>query len=139
MSNDNEKITLNIPIYEILFVIGIILIILGILATSHKSYFFGIPIWWLSSRLWVLAILGVSLVCGYITHKILPDKKSIAFLIGVLLGVIGIIISICIKPKKPINNINKYETLQRFSELKQNGTITDAEFEIEKSKILKGE
>jgi hypothetical protein len=32
---------------------------------------------------------------------------------------------------------NKYEDLERLQKLKDNGTITDAEFEIEKQKLLK--
>lgn len=34
--------------------------------------------------------------------------------------------------------MDKYEQLQKLQELKENGTMTDAEFESEKAKILNG-
>lgn len=32
---------------------------------------------------------------------------------------------------------NKYEDLARLQKLRENGTITDAEFEVEKAKLLR--
>ncbi len=34
---------------------------------------------------------------------------------------------------------NKYNELEKLNQLKSSGTITEEEFDIEKSKILKGE
>ena len=50
-----------------------------------------------------------------------------------------VIISICIRQKNNINSNNKYEYIEKLENLKNNGTITDVEFEREKSKILKEE
>lgn len=35
------------------------------------------------------------------------------------------------------SNSNKYEELEKLQKLKENGAITEAEFEIQKAKILK--
>ena len=63
------------------------------------------------------------------------------FLYGLLLGIIGIIIVICLKDKseeiKNNNNANKYEQLTKLQQLKNSGAITDVEYEIEKAKLLK--
>lgn len=137
MSNDSEKVTLNIPIYEILLGLGVISIILGILAQFQLIEIFGIEIWFDSNLTYIGIPLGVGLICGYITRKILNNNKN-SYLWGLFLGVIGIIVALCIKPKNNTsNNSNKYEELQKLAELKQNGILTEEEFKQQKEKILK--
>lgn len=142
MKGNNEKVTLNIPTFEILLVIGIITLIVGILAPIQRIDLLGFTIWLDPNLAMILIPVGIGLICGYITRKILPTRKN-GYVIGLVLGIIGIIVAVCMKPTNQENTNNnsssKYEIIQRLLELKQNGTITDTEFEIEKSKILKGE
>ena len=134
----DEKVILNIPVFEILLVLGIIAIVMGAVAPVQKIDFFGLTIW-LEPKLSIICIpIGIGLVCGYITRKILPAEKK-GYIIGFFLGKIGLIISICIRQKNNINSNNKYEYIEKLENLKNNGTITDVEFEREKSKILKEE
>lgn len=129
--------TINIPIYEILLIIGILTTIVGIIMILgiKEIDFLGISIWINTHFGGIIAPIGIGLICGYVTNKILPDKKG-TFLLGLLLGIIGIIIAVCINIiDKPINN--KYNDLQKLEELRQNGTITETEFKVEKDKILR--
>ena len=111
----DEEITLNIPVYEILLVIGIIITIIGILAPFQLIEIFDFELW-LDPRLSMICLpVGIGLICGYINQKIMPEmKKSTAILIGLVLGIIGLIIVICMKfakkeNKKIYNNsFNKY-------------------------------
>lgn len=137
---EDEKITLNIPIYEILFGIGILMIIIGTMMCAGIYQFMGI---WLDTSAGVFVLpIGVGLTYGYITRKILQNEKN-SYLIGVVLGVIGVIIAVCIRVNKTTisnnENINKYKSLEQLAKLKESKTITELEFETEKSKILKGE
>ena len=117
---------------------AIILLILGLL-----YIFIGAYLWEVFLEDWAIVMIveGVILELlsfGLFSKHILPNKKS-SFFYGLLLGVIGIIIVACIKNsenKKRIYKGNKYEDLEKLQKLKENGTITDAEFEIEKSKLL---
>ena len=142
MNKDNQDVEINIPVFEILLGIGIIVTIIGIIAPMQKVDVLGITLWFDPNLSMILLPIGIGLICGYITKKILPNQKG-AYWIGFFLGFIGLIIAICIKPSKNTNknnsSNNKYEDLQKLEELKQNGTITEAKFEIQKSKILKGE
>lgn len=140
MSNDNEKIELKIPIFEILLGLGVIVLIVGILAPFQLIEFLGFELWFDPNLSMICLPLGGGLIFGYITRKILPHNTK-AYWLGFCLGIIGLIIALCIKPKVNINNNrdNKYEEIQKLAELKQNGILTEAEFETEKSKILKGE
>ena len=117
---------------------AIILLILGLL-----YIFIGAYLWEVFLEDWAIVMIveGVILELlsfGLFSKHILPNKKS-SFFYGLLLGVIGIIIVACIKNsenKKKVYSGNKYEELEKLQKLKENGTITDAEFEIEKSKLL---
>lgn len=117
---------------------AIISLILGIL-----YIFIGAYLWEAFLEDWAIVMIveGVILELlsfGLFSKHILPNKKS-SFFYGLLLGVIGIIIVACIKNsenKKKVYSGNKYEDLEKLQKLKDNGTITDAEFEIEKSKLL---
>lgn len=131
----NEKfINIRLNIWAIIsLLLGILYIVIGI---YWKWQFFFLGNWAI-----VMIVEGVILELlsfGLFSKHILPNKKS-SFFYGLLLGVIGIIIVACIKNsenKKRIYKGNKYEDLEKLQKLKENGTITDAEFEIEKSKLL---
>lgn len=105
--------------------------------------FIGIYLWDVFLEDWAIVMIVEGVVFellsfGLFSKHILPNKKS-SFFYGLLLGVIGIIIVACIKNsenKKKIYSGNKYEDLEKLQKLKENGTITDEEFEIEKSKLL---
>lgn len=117
---------------------AIISLILGLL-----YIFIGAYLWEVFLEDWAIVMIveGVILELlsfGLFSKHILPNKKS-SFFYGLLLGVIGIIIVACIKNsenKKKVYSGNKYEDLEKLQKLKENGTITDAEFEVEKSKLL---
>ena len=130
---ENEKfINIRLNIW------AIISLILGLL-----YIFIGAYLWEAFLEDWAIVMIveGVILELlsfGLFSKHILPNKKS-SFFYGLLLGVIGIIIVACIKNsenKKKVYSGNKYEELEKLQKLKENGTITDAEFEIEKSKLL---
>lgn len=136
MKENHETVTLNIPILEILVVLGIILIVLGFLAPIQHLEFLGFDIWFDPKLGYFTIPIGSGLVCGYITKKILQNSKY-AYTLGFILGIIGIIISICIKVANSQASHNKYEDLQKLSELNKKGIITDKEFTTEKEKIFK--
>ena len=141
MSKESESV--EIPIFEILVVIGVILIIVGAIAPLQRVEILGMTLWFDPNLAMILIPTGVGFICGYITRKILPnDKKS--YFWGLFLGIIGIIVAVCIKPrnntsKSNSNNANnKYVELQRLADLKQNGIITETEYEIQTERILRG-
>lgn len=141
MSKDSENIEINIPTYEILLGIGIIGTIIGILAPFQRIEFLEMTLWFDPNLVFICVPVGVGLICGYITRKILPSNKN-AYWVGFLLGIIGIVVAICIKPRNNINQSNsennKYVELQRLANLKQNGIITETEFNAQKERILRG-
>lgn len=119
-----------------LIVLGIISLVIGIL-----YIFIGVYLWEAYLEDWgiVMAIEGAIFECisfGLFTKHILPNKKG-AFFYGLVLGIIGVIIAVCIKNRKNTYKGNKYEDLERLQKLKENGTISGTEFEIEKAKLLK--
>ncbi len=115
---------------------GITVAVIGfiILIVSWCLLFYGE--FWLAILIlgYVISAIG----CGMITKYILPDNKR-AFELGLVLSIFGVLIAILMKPKKVVvtNSSNKYEDLERLQKLKEQGIITNAEFEIEKSKLLK--
>lgn len=127
-----DTITIN------LIVFGIIALVIGIL-----YIFAGIYLWDVYLEEWgiVMTVEGAIfelISFGLFTKHILPNKKG-SFFYGLLLAIIGVIIAICIKNRE--NNTyktNKYEDLEKLQKLKEQGTITNEEFENEKSKILNG-
>lgn len=90
----------------------------------------------------MLIIIIIWIICGFVCEYLGKQKgQTGCFLYGFLLGILGIIIVACLKDKsgKIIENeqFNKYDELQKLQELKNTGTITDAEFETEKQKLLR--
>lgn len=86
-----------------------------------------------------LFVIVIWIACGFLCEYLgnLKGQKG-CFLYGLLLGVIGVIIVLCLKDKSgEIDPANKYDELAKLQQLKENGIITDAEFEIEKAKLLK--
>lgn len=141
MSKESESV--EIPIFEILVVVGVILIIVGAIAPLQRVEILGMILWFDPNLAMILIPIGVGLICGYITRKILSNDKK-AYFLGLFLGIIGIIVAVCIKPKNNTsksssNNINnKYIELQRLADLKQNGILTETEYKIQKERILRG-
>ena len=136
MKEDNTNI--NAKVTGLLMSIGIVLIIFGSMVLSFMFLGLdddlGLPIILFGVA---FILLGFCFLWGYITKRILKNSKG-SFALGFFLGLIGVIIAACIKPKEvTVNNSNKYENLEKLQKLKENGTITNAEFEIEKEKLLK--
>lgn len=85
--------------------------------------------------IWAILTLVFACVC-----KKIGQSKGIdyGFLIGWLLGILGLIVMLVL-PGDTQNSgkSNKYEDLAKLQKLKEDGTITEAEFEAEKQKLLK--
>ena len=126
-------INLNI-ISTISLIIGTLYIISGLILWDIYIEDWGI----------VMAIEGIvfnGIGFSLLIKKILPDKKILhCFILGTITRIIGVIGALCIKyklfPKKKYKG-NKYEDLERLQKLKEQGVITETEFEVEKSKLLK--
>lgn len=90
-------------------------------------------------NLFILVWAILTLIFGYICKRLGKDKGiDYGFLIGWFLGVIGLIIMLILPGNgQNTQNVSKYEELEKLQKLKENGTITEAEFEAEKSKLLK--
>ena len=89
--------------------------------------------------IWYLYSIVMAYACRYIA---LRTGSQYGYVWGFCLGLIGLLI-VCALPddsKKDINSIsystNKYEDLERLQKLKDNGTITEDEFQREKAKLL---
>ena len=90
----------------------------------------------------LIIIIFVAACFGFICEYLGKAKgQKGCFLYGALLGIFGIIIVLCLKDKtKEIQEVeytNKYEQLAKLQNLKENGTITEVEFEMEKAKLLR--
>lgn len=86
---------------------------------------------------------------GIITWLIGRAKGFNGFFYGFCLGIIGFIIVLCLKNKnisanqivnpinvKSDNQNDKYANLEKLYNLKENGTLTEEEYEKEKKKIM---
>ena len=124
--NRNEK---KLAMALITMIIGIIIFVIGVCCLSVGPFSLAILI-----PGYIIWAIG----CGKLTKWMLPDNKR-GFEIGLVLNLLGVLIAILMKPKKVVvtNSSNKYEDLERLQKLKEQGIITNAEFEIEKSKLLK--
>lgn len=89
-----------------------------------------------------LILMVYGLLWAYLSRYI-GIKKGIytGYVWGYFLGLIGFIVVCVLKGEETEiqkeNNSNKYEDLERLQKLKESGTITEVEFEIEKAKLLK--
>ena len=97
----------------------------------------------------ILIIVAIS-VTIYIIPLIVAIKKKHPYKVPIILiniflgwsflGWVGALIWACILPEQNNTNNqynNKYEDLAKLQKLKEDGAITEIEFEIEKQKILK--
>lgn len=101
----------------------------------------------------IVVIIGVALyfLPTIIAFNRKHTNKGIILLLDLLLGWtflgwVGCLIwafldtnqKITVSPtNNVINNTNKYEDLEKLMKLKQDGVLTEVEFEIEKAKLLK--
>ncbi len=90
-------------------------------------------------NLFILVWAILTLVFGCVCKKIGQSKGiDYGFLVGWLLGILGLIIMLVLPGNgQNTQNVSKYEELEQLQKLKENGTITEAEFEVEKSKLLR--
>lgn len=92
----------------------------------------------------IILVIAIWIACGFLCEYLgnLKGQKG-CFLYGLLLGFIGVIIVLCLRDKSgeiennKDNTSNKYEDLEKLQKLKESGTITEKEFEMEKQKLLK--
>jgi|GEM_PF-1590666 len=85
-----------------------------------------------------------ALIFGFVCEVIARPKHRDGFLWGFLLGILGLIVVICLPPLEDKNtsssakksDTNKYENLSRIADLHKKGVLDDAEFKVEKQKIL---
>ena len=91
-------------------------------------------------------------IWGAVAHAIGKSKGIKGFWWGFFLGIIGIIVVACMQPKQTNpgqsyvvqsqNNTqsssgdDKYDKLKKLAELKDQGALTEEEFEKEKAKLL---
>lgn len=122
--------------YKVLLGIGIFIIIVGIIVGTIIMMVDDIDRGMIFA--FICGSVSGTFIWGYVTYKILNGKEK-SFLWGFLLGLIGVIIAICIKGKnkKNISNGNKYEDFMKLKTLKEDGIITEEEFNKEKERVLK--
>lgn len=123
--------------YKVLLGIGIFFIVVGmIVSTAIIIIYDELEIGMVYA--FIFGSVGGAFIWGYVTYKILNGKEK-SFLWGFLLGIIGVIIAICTKDKnkEKISNSNKYEDLMKLKTLKEDGIITEEEFNKEKERVLK--
>lgn len=130
--------------YKVLLGIGLFIIVAGIIGTIIGAI---IDSWFLKEGGWLLAFacgsIGGSFIWGYVTYRLMKGKDY-SFLLGFILGIIGVVIAIVKRTDKQeetnsnnISSSNKYEDLEKLQKLKESGVITEAEFKAEKAKLLK--
>lgn len=137
MKKENKKYV-NLKIISIVLIVaGIVYIIAGSTIAALWEY--------IQADGWgvVMIIEGIFYfftACGLILKQLLPDKKLIiCLLIGYLTAIIGIIVTLIFKSvnkNKTEYKGDKYENLEKLKKLKDEGVITEEEFNIEKKKIL---
>lgn len=122
--------------YKVLLGIGIFIIIVGIIVGTIIMMVDDIDRGMIFA--FICGSVSGTFIWGYVTYKILNGKEK-SFLWGFLLGLIGVIIAICTKDKnkEKISNSNKYEDLMKLKTLKEDGIITEEEFNKEKERVLK--
>lgn len=96
-----------------------------------------------TNNVFFLIALVYGLIWAYLS-KFIGIKKGIysGYVWGYFLGIIGFIV-VCVLPGedkeegKQQSNSNKYEDIAKLQKLREQGAITEAEFEVEKAKLLK--
>lgn len=135
MNKKTIKVNLKI-ISVVLLVSGIIYLIAGITIAALWEY--------IQADEWGIVMLFEGLffiwtACGLIIKLLLPDKKLITCLvIGYLTAFLGVLVAFIMKQvnKKDHSSSDKYDQLKKLQELKEQGIITEEEFNTEKNKIL---
>ncbi len=137
MKKENKKYV-NLKIISIVLIVtGIVYIIAGSTIAALWEY--------IQADGWgvVMLIEGIFYfltACGLILKQLLPEKKLIiCLLIGYLTTIIGIIVTLIFKSvnkNKTEYRGDKYENLEKLKKLKDEGVITEEEFNTEKKKIL---
>lgn len=74
------------------------------------------------------------LISGIVFGAICEAIKKNTFFWGFLFGIFGVLIVACTKGSN--SNLSNYESLEKLENLRKNGTITQAEFDIERNKIM---
>lgn len=132
-----EKCGNTIPSYSgmetLLTVISATLFLFGLVLGIEGEEWF-----WFWAAVWTIVFSGLC--------KRVGNSKGIydGFMIGWFFGIIGLIVMAVSPSEVPtaannVNNANKYdkyESFEKLQKLKDNGTITEMEFEEEKAKIL---
>lgn len=97
-----------------------------------------------TDMIFYLIVMVYGLFWAYLSRYVgLKKEIQTGYVWGYFLGLIGFIV-ICVlkgeetntEKQKEYSNNNKYDDLEKLQKLKDNGTITEGEFEIEKEKIL---
>lgn len=137
MKKENKKYV-NLKIISIVLIVtGIVYIIAGSTIAALWEY--------IQADGWgvVMLIEGIFYfltACGLILKQLLPEKKLIiCLLIGYLTAFIGVIVALIFKSvnkNKTEYRGDKYENLEKLKKLKDEGVITEEEFNTEKKKIL---
>lgn len=86
----------------------------------------------------ILVIVAWCCIWGVATQSI-GNSKGIngSFWWGFFLGIIGLIVVACMKDNSTVSNkSDNVEALDKLQKLKENGTISEAEFEDSKKKLL---
>ncbi len=87
----------------------------------------------------ILLILGIQgCTFGVVTYYIGKSRgHQNCFWWGFFLGLIGLIVVLCLKDNTTTSsNLDNVEALDKLQKLKENGTISEKEFEESKKKIL---
>lgn len=96
----------------------------------------------------IMYVLIWAVIWGVICQAIGKSKNINGFWWGFWLGLIGLIVVLCSKGQPDINTIdvssnysseqnnNKFEQIEKLSNLKNSGVITEEEFEKEKKRLL---
>lgn len=135
-----KTIYINLKVISIvLVVIGIIYLIAGITILNLWEYIY--------AEEWGGVMLGEGIffiftACGLIIKQMLPEKKFIICLIlGYITSLLGVIVTLIIKlinkNKGKKESTNKYDELEKLQKLKEQGVLTEEEFQAEKEKLLK--
>lgn len=99
---------------------------------SNLFRIYSIPIWV------ILVSIVINFIPTFIAIKRKHSQKVTIILINIFLGwtLIGWVICLIWSCSEGKNKDDKYEKLEKLQKLKDNGTISEEEFKIEKEKLL---